>query len=350
MKPVKMNAHNKKSPLVSICIPAFNRPKHIVDLLESIDCHTDDIEVVICEDYSPDRLKIREAINTFKQSTIYNVQYFENEDNLGFDGNIRELVKRSSGRYLVYMGDDDLFIKGALDKYLMFLNDNDNHSYVLRSYISRLAGNSIENFNYLPKTTMLEPGEKTVAWLFKRSVVLCGFTISREEAVKYNTSELDGTLLYQVYLMACVCLNKSSIYCDIPIAEVGVVFEDNSMFGSSKAEKDKYSTGKITDDNSINFTKSYFEVTEYIDRVYNVNITENVRVSLSKYSYPFLVIQRKRGLVQFLRYANRLQKDCGLGITYHFYIYKWSLAILGERMCNKIIRMMKKLFSYTPNL
>jgi len=341
---------NQERPLISICIPAFNRPLHIIQLLSSIDCGSDNIEIVICEDCSPDRERIRKAVEIFKETSFFEINYFENDDNLGFDGNIRELVNRSSGQYLIFMGDDDLFIQGALKKYISFLKNNLNHSYVLRSYISKLSGNSIENFAYLPKTTILEPGEETVSWLFKRSVVLCGFTISREEAVKYNTAELDGTLLYQVYLMSCVCLSKSSIYCDIPIAEVGMVFEDNSMFGSSKAEKEKYSMGKITDDNSINFTKSYFEVTAYIDRVYDVNITDNVRVSLSKYSYPFLAIQRKRGLSKFLHYSKRLQNECGLGVTYYFFIYKWSLAIFGVKPCNAIIRIVKKLYSHTPNL
>lgn len=345
-----MKINEIKQPLISICIPAFNRPKHIIDLLKSVDCLPDEIEIVICEDHSPDRKKIREAVNTFKKSSHYNIEYFENSDNFGFDGNIRELVNRASGKFLVYMGDDDLFIQGALEKYIAFLKDNIDTSYVLRSYISKLSGNAIENFNYLPKTTILEPGEETVAWLFKRSVVLCGFTISREEALKYNTAEIDGTLLYQVYLMSCVCLNKPSIYCDIPIAEVGIVFEDNSMFGTSKAEREKYSRGTITDSNSINFTKSYFEVTTYIDGLYGVNITDKVRVSLSKYSYPFLSIQRKRGLMSFLRYSRRLQNECGLGVTYYFAIYKWSLAIFGERFCNMAIRIIKKFYKHTPNL
>jgi glycosyltransferase involved in cell wall biosynthesis len=345
-----MKEINEKKPLVSICIPAFNRPIHIIDLLRSVDCAPEEVEIVVCEDHSPDRKKIREAVNIFKKSSLYKIRYFENSDNLGFDGNIRELVNRASGKFLVYMGDDDLFIQGALEKYIVFLKDNMDMSYILRSYVNKLSDNKVEHFNYLSETTRLEPGENTVAWLFKRSVVLCGFTISRKEALKYNTPELDGTLLYQVYIMSCVCLKNPSIYCDIPIAEVGVVFEDNSMFGTSKAEREKYSKGTITDSNSINFTKSYFEVSTYIDHLYGVNITDKVRVSLSKYSYPFLSIQRKRGLLAFLRYAKRLQSECGLGVTHYFAIYKWSLAIFGERFCNWAIRIIKKFYSHTPNL
>ena len=340
----------KHEKLVSICIPSFNRPKHIIDLLRSIDCLPEDIEIVICEDNSNKRKEIREAVKTFKSNSYYELKYYENKYNLGFDGNIRELVNKANGKFLIYMGDDDLFIPGSLEKYIEFLKKNIDVSYVLRSYINQLSKKNVEKFLYLPKTTILSPGEETVSWLFKRSVVLCGFTISRREAIKYNTSKIDGTLLYQVYLMCCVCLKNKSIYCDIPIAKVGVVYEDNSLFGSSAVEKNRYTKGTITSNNSINFTKSFFEVTSFIDHTYKVNISDKVRISLSKYSYPFLSIQRKRGLISFLNYSNRLQNECGLGITTYFKIYKWSLAILGEKICNSIIRLIKKFYARTPDL
>lgn len=340
----------KQEKLVSICIPSFNRPKHIIDLLRSIDCIPEDIEIVICEDNSNKRKQIREAVKRFKNDTLYKLKYYENKNNLGFDGNIRELANKASGKFLIYMGDDDLFIPGSLEKYIDFLKKNSDVSYVLRSYIHQLSKKSVEKFLYLPKTTILSPGEETVAWLFKRSVVLCGFTISRKEAIKYNTSKIDGTLLYQVYLMCCICLKNKSIYCDIPIAKVGIVYKDNSLFGSSAAERKRYTKGTITSSNSINFTKSFFEVTNYIDFTYKVNITDKVKLSLSKYSYPFLSIQRKRGLLPFLDYAKRLENECGLGITAYFKIYKWSLAILGENICNSTIRLVKKLYARTPDL
>lgn len=38
------------SRFVSICVPSYNRPDELVRLLQSIDCDTEDIEIVICED------------------------------------------------------------------------------------------------------------------------------------------------------------------------------------------------------------------------------------------------------------------------------------------------------------
>jgi hypothetical protein len=203
----------------------------------------------------------------------------------------------------------------------------------------------------LPSEAVLPPGEATVAWLFKRSVTICGFTISRDDALRFSTSEIDGTLLYQVYLMAQVCLEHESIYCDFPTVHAVQTFrEDKPMFGSSEAEKSRYTPGTVSEDNSINFTKAYFEVTEYLDKQHGTNLTRLVRTDLSKYSYPFLSIQRKRGISSFLRYANRLETEAGFGCTAYFFMYKWALVLFGEEACDRLIVRIKNSFGYTPNL
>lgn len=346
-----MNNSNTSPLLLSICIPAYNRPRQLDLLLRTVDCDAGQIEIVICEDCSPGRETIRQRVVDFQAQSPYQVRYFENEQNLGYDGNIRELVTQARGRFILYMGDDDLFIPGSLDQFLCFLNKHIDVKYVLRSYVVVHQNGVLEPFRYMTKTTDMPPGEGTVAWLFKRSVTICGFTINREEALKHATADLDGTLLYQIYLMAQVCLEHPSIYCDIPVAQAVQSFRDDKpMFGASAAEKGRYTPGSVTEDNSINFTKAYFEVTDYLDLIHATHLTASVKQSLSKYSYPFLSIQRKRGITFFLRYANRLEQECGFGATHYFYIYKWSLVFLGEGICDRIIRLIKRALSHTPNL
>jgi abequosyltransferase len=346
----RMKDHNAM-PLLSICIPAYNRPQQLQELLRSIDCEPTQIEIVICEDSSPGRVEIRKRVESIQALSPYAVRYFENKENLGFDGNIRELVKHALGRFILYMGDDDLFIPGSLDNYLRFLKQHASINYVLRSYVSVHPNGVVEPFRYMAKTTRLPPGEETVAWLFKRSVSLSGFTINREEALKHATSDVDGTLLYQIYLMAQVCLEHSSIYCDIPVAQSVQSFRDDKPnFGASAAEKGRYTPGTVSENNSVNFTKAYFELTNYLDLLHGTHLTNRVKQSLSKYSYPFLSIQRKRGVANFLRYANRLERECGLGCTPYFFIYKWALVIIGEHNCDRIIRLIKRSLRSTPNL
>jgi abequosyltransferase len=337
-------------PFLSICIPSYNRPQQLGELLASIDCNPADIEIVICEDLAPKRLEVRAIANAFAQASAYPTHYHENTINRGFDGNLRRLVECAGGDYIVFMGDDDLFVPGALAQFIEFLKNNRDKPYVLRAYLTQHPDGRTEYFRYLSKTTLLTHSEATVAWLFKRSVTICGFTVSRAEALKYTTTDLDGTLLYQVYLMAQVCLRQDSIYCDIPVVHAVQTFrEDKPMFGSSEAEKSRFTPGSVSHDNSINFTKAYFEVTAYLDKQHGTNLTKLVRVDLSKYSYPFLSIQRKRGISSFLRYAKRLETEVGFGCTAYYHIYKWALVLFGEQVCDKLIGRIKRIVGYTPN-
>jgi glycosyltransferase involved in cell wall biosynthesis len=337
-------------PFLSICIPSYNRPQQLGELLASVDCNPADIEIVICEDFAPKRLEVRVVAKAFAQASAYLTHYHENSINRGFDGNLRRLVECAGGEYIMFMGDDDRFVPGALFKFIQFLRRNRDKPYVLRAYVTQHPDGRTEYFRYLPKTTLLTRGETTVAWLFKRSVTICGFTISKAEALKYSTTELDGTLLYQVYLMAQVCLRNDSIYCDIPVVNAVQTFrEDKTMFGSSDMEKSRFSVGSVSHDNSINFTKAYFDVTEYLDQQHGTNLTKLVRLNLSKYSYPFLSIQRKRGIPSFLRYAKRLEVETGIGCTVYYYIYKWTLLLFGERVCDKFISRIKRAVGHTPN-
>ncbi len=337
-------------PFLSICIPSYNRPSELHNLLASIDCDPAEVEVVICEDLAPKRDEVRAVVKAFAQRSAYSIHYHENQVNLGFDGNLRRLVEIAHGEYIMFMGDDDLFVPGALNRFIAFLRQHRDKPYVLRSYLTVHTEGRTEYFRYLPESRALPAGEATTAWLFKRSVTICGFTIKRENALAAATCDLDGTLLYQVYLMAQVCLKHESVYCGIPIAHAVQTFrKDKPMFGNSEAEKSRFTPGTVTPDNSINFTKAYFEVTDYLDKQHGTCLTERVRVDLSKYSYPFLSIQRKRGIASFLRYAKRLVTEVGFGCSPYFHLYKWALVFLGERMCDRPIGIIKRTLRYTPN-
>ena len=335
---------------LSICIPSYNRPNELLNLLKSIDCNPANVEIVICEDFAPRRNEVRTVVAEFAELSAYSSFYHENTINLGFDGNLRRLVECATGEYILFMGDDDLFVPSALNQFIEFLKQNRDKPYVLRSYITEHPDGRTEYFRYLPQSKILPAGESTVAWLFKRSVSLCGFTISKEKALLFSTAHLDGTLLYQIYLMAQVCLRHDSVYCDIPVTHAVQSFrKDKPMFGNSNAEKSRYTPGSVSHDNSINFTKAYFEVTEYLDNQHGTQLTKQVRIDLSKYSYPFLSIQRKRGIVSFLHYAKRLENEVGFGCTAYFYFYKWALILVGERVCDRLIGVIKRFLGHTPN-
>lgn len=335
---------------ISICIPSYNRPNEIIRLLNSIDCDPAKVEIVICEDFSPKRYHIRENVLNFISKSNYKINYIENNENLGYDGNIRKLIEISIGEFVIFMGDDDRFYPKALDKYILFLEKHKKFGYVLRSYYGEHPNGTLELFKYLNKITYFQPGINSSSFLFKRTVSIAGVTFKRNVALLLSTNKYDGTLLYQLYLLLEIVYKEQSVYCDIPFSIVAQSFRDDKPhFGASKNES-RFEPGKVTSSNSIAFTKGFFEITKAFDEKHSTNVTKLIQLDLSKYSYPILSIQRKNGFFHFLKYSIDLSKQTGINRTWHYIFYTFVLLFLGEKICDKTIIFLKNIYGFTPKL
>ena len=335
---------------VSICIPSYNRPYTLLRLLNSIDCDEKwNIEIVICEDNSPKREEISKNVHKYNDSK-YSVYYYENEFNLGYDKNLNNLIRRANGKFIIFMGDDDLFIPGELDKYLDFLDKNDDLGYVLRSYKNIYKNGTEEKYIYYDGNKFFEPGFGAYVELFRKSVFISGFTFKRELILDTLTDLFDGTLLYQLYIQAEICMNHKSGYYSVPFT---MAYEENNgfFFGSSETEKDLYKPNEHTVLGEINFISSYFKITEFMDKKYNINSTDFVKRDLSKYSFPLLALVRENpnGREDMKLYYKELKK-LGLDCTPFLRFYYMSLRIFGTRNCRMAIRMIKKIMGKTPRL
>jgi abequosyltransferase len=123
------------SPLISVCIPAYNRARYLRELLNSIFAQDFmDFEVVICEDRSPERGTIAAIVAEYAQQRPGVIQYFENAKNLGYDGNLRELVARSQGRFCFFMGNDDIMCAQALRHTADIIDRYQDLGVILKSY------------------------------------------------------------------------------------------------------------------------------------------------------------------------------------------------------------------------
>lgn len=334
--------------LISVCIPSYNRPLELGMLLRSIDCNPKwGVQIVICEDNSPKRLEIRKEVELYQKESNYDVKYIENIYNLGYDGNIRELIKKSDGDYIVYMGDDDQFITGKLNKLCEFIKENNQLGYILRSYRNNYKNGEIEYYRYYIGNTFFEAGEKAYIDLFRKSVFISGFTFKRELAIPTLTDIFDGTLLYQLYVQAEICLNYPSAYFDEPITQANE--GGQFYFGNSVSEKKLYTPNKHTVTGETNFISSFFKITEFIDRKYNINSTIKIKNDMSKYSFPMLALVSENGKSDLKEYYRQLKK-LGFGCTKFFKFYYYSLIILGPIICRKLIRIIKKVIGRTPQL
>lgn len=334
---------------ISICIPSYNRPATLKRLLDSIDASNfSEVEVVICEDKSPKREEIREVAREYSTNSKYAVHYVENEDNLGFDKNWRELSLQARGEYLLYMGDDDGFIPGQLDVFIEWLKKHPEPCYILRSYVRQYGRkkSEIEYFRYYDGDRFFQPGVEPYKAFFMKSISMSGYTIKRECALQFLTSDLDNTLLYQLYLLAEVCLKYPSAYCNTPCA--ALISDQAQLFGNSEVEKGMYTPGQGVGTN-LNFIKAYARIAEYIDVKYALNVAGEIKNEYSKYSYYVLAGKRNSGIKAFNEYANEL-RAIGVGSSRYFDLYYWGLFFFGERPCTWLIRTIKRIKGRRLNL
>lgn len=126
---------NQNKIVLSICIPTYNRAKHIkrlikylADEIESIDLSL--IEVIVSNNASTDSTKeiLAKAGSQYSWLRINN-----NEKNIGAHANMLLLYSISIGKYIWIPGDDDYLKKGLLKSILSILTQYDL-SYL---YLSR---------------------------------------------------------------------------------------------------------------------------------------------------------------------------------------------------------------------
>lgn len=337
-------------PLLTVCIPAYNRAALLGPLLESILAQDfEAYEVLICEDGSPERAAIAEVADRFDRLPPGLIRYVENPVNLGYDGNIRRLVELAQGRYCVFMGNDDLLCEGALARIAAAVTQQADCGVVVRSYASFDADPALPKqiFRYFPQQHVLRAGAQAIFTAYRRSVVISGMVIHRDAAHAVATDRFDGTLLYQLYLVGMVLSVHSVVF----VPEVIALRRDGTPpdFGNSEVEKGKFVPHDQTPESSLHFMRGMLDIAQYVEVTLELKVFEAIRADIGNYAYPILSIQAKRPISVFFGYGVSL---AGLGFWRYplFHVYFMTLLLLGADRTDRIIGGIKKKLGYTPRL
>ncbi|MDD3883605.1 MAG: glycosyltransferase family 2 protein [Gallionella sp.] len=347
-------SQEKKSPLISVCIPAYNRPGYTRDLLETIAVQDfDDYEVIVCEDNSP-LTKAVEAVVAEMQGRYpaRSFRFIRNEKTLGYDGNFRGLLSHARGEYCVYMGDDDLLCPGALRRIASVIERNPGVGVIIRSWAKadRDSKEVLEEFRYFDGDRYFEPGRSTVATLYRRSVQIAGYTINRRYAEQFATNQFDGTLLYQLYLTGMVTYAHGGYYIAdrIAIMRKDANQKPTHFFGNAEAEKGRFRPGELSTDISVNFIEGMIRIAGYLaDHYRDPKLRMDLIRDIDNYSFPLFSVQRDKPVAVFVKYFFSL-RALGLGGTVYFYLYFLVLLLMGRRYANYMIVFIKKVLGKTP--
>ncbi|MGL4108640.1 glycosyltransferase [Clostridium sp. LP20] len=248
----KIIQNRKEQPLISICIPTFNREKELEKCLESIYTQIGNdslFEVFISNNNSQDGT---EKIIKRYEKLYNNLTYHKNEENIGGDKNIALVIEKSKGKYIMVHGDDDYFKDNTIYQIMNIINTNLKQSIFFLNVLSN--DNKAEAFsgiNEFLKNTSINAG-------FISSIIM-----KREEYKKVQEPfKFMDSGFNQIYLQYMILLqNPEFIIINSPI----FTYEGNNPYG--------YNFGRV-------FIKSYLDIINYI-KEYGLD-EENIREDKQK--------------------------------------------------------------------
>ena len=114
------------TPLLSICIPTYNRAVILEGSLKSLFDQVHQagtlVELIVSDNCSEDDTE--RVVTSFIQAGM-EITYYRNETNIGMEKNFIQCFRRAHGKYVLILGDDDYLLESKLQKILFHLQKKD---------------------------------------------------------------------------------------------------------------------------------------------------------------------------------------------------------------------------------
>jgi abequosyltransferase len=317
--------------LFSVCIPSYNRVHHLAALLDSILSQDFcDFEVVICEDRSRERDQIAAVVLEYQSRYPDVLRYFENETNLGYDGNIRNLVAKATGKFCFFMGNDDIMCPGALRSVAGIIDRRPNVGLVIKSYIcfEDVTEKLLHEIRYFTEETEIAAGPPAIRFAFRRSGVISGYIVDRDAAHKAATSKFDGTLYYQMHLTANVLVDRTAVC--TPNVLVRCRAGEPPDFGNSVNEKGKYIPGGYTPQARLSMVGGALSIIRGLEETRGIDVVDDVVRDYANYFYPYIKDQLALPPLEFYRLYREFRR-MGFAKYPLFHVYFFLGYLLGEK-------------------
>lgn len=115
-----MNIPTSSRPLVSVCIPTYNRAQMLRECIGSIlQQSMSDFELIVCDNNSEDMTEA--VVKSFNDKRL---KYFKNSHNIGIRGNWNRCLSLASGVFITIFPDDDMMMPNNLENKVAVLSEN----------------------------------------------------------------------------------------------------------------------------------------------------------------------------------------------------------------------------------
>ena len=235
--------------LISICITSYNRPKELLRCLKSIDSiHEKQLEIIVSEDCSPRRDDIVEIVEQYKTLTKYKIFLNLNDVNVGYDGNLEKLISLAKGKYVLLISDDDMFVHGALDQVVYFLQHHE--CGMLYTPFVRFG---VLNRKYR-NTFVIKPSTAYASSHIYDSILFSGLVFRREYVCNISATRFKKLNYFQVYLFLYVMSRYTAYYYNYPL--IDCIEDGENAYGiAASNDKNPYLADRTSIFSNIEFHK-----------------------------------------------------------------------------------------------
>lgn len=332
---------------ISVVVPAFNRPSELGELLDSVLAQgVLPDEVLICEDNSPQRAEIRsvceEYADKFSEKGI-RFNYVENEDNLGYDKNLRKCLESACSDWALILGNDDILLPDGIRELRKYISEN-SVDFVSRAFVrfnisvtSPLGVSSISDHDVIFSRNNAPP-----RMIFRAAGFVGGLAVRTEFARRLSTDEFDGGLYYQIYLAAVAFCEEGIGYISSPI--VGGRADNPPMFGSSASDSDVHVPGSYTAKGRARMWKAVLQIVERVGFEHNLDLRKDIKRELTvRQSFHVFEMNAKSSRSELKNLKTALSElglfSHPLPITLYWLDYLFGRrATVFYKLCRKLIQ------------
>lgn len=326
--------------LLSIGITSYKRLHELERCIKSIQSqYVDCIEIIISEDCSPMSNEIGKLVDRIAKQSNFLIKFMPNEHNLGYDGNLGAIIKKSQGKYVLLMSDDDTLYEGFLDILIPFLKNYNNDYGVLYSPFV-YSSDKRQDRNY-GKNLVLEKGENSCAKHLYDSILFSGLVFRKEYVEKYDAGRFLNMNYFQVYLFLKMIYHYGGYYFSHP--SVWCVGDGENAYGLSESSGGNDVLANRQNVLSIlEFNKTLFEVIRLFDKEEGTHVFASFEKQYSLHSYSPLSIARKSGRKFFNEYWKTLN-SLDIRLYPIARVYYILLLFLGTNLSNRLTSLGRKM-------
>ena len=299
-----------KQPLLSLCIPIYNRLEYLKRMLERFledkILFEETIDLLISDNCSTDDLE--SCVNEFKSKGL-KITYNRNQKNLGPDGNFLYCFNHAKGKYCWLLGSDDIPVKGFLNSLVTVLQGKEYGLVHLNHHSDGLS----QLFEYSDNQKMVE---NIAHWI----TFMSSNIINTKNIAFINSNQYMDTYLIQVPYYLYSCLNS-------PV---------NAIYKYSCFEKDDDSANNGSYNLFQVFVQNLFDVYErfYLQKMLSRKVIENIkRNEYEHFLFPFikdlLVLKKKSNFDK--KHAWHILFRC-YGLKWYFYSYPIMYVVKKVRI------------------